>query len=174
MATELHCEFCFDALISELEGKKVTKYPDFGTERYPIFVTWKIIEYDQEVLRGCIGTFAGTELGSGLHVYSIQSVSLLTDFEKAADYLDWEVGVHGIQIEFTDKKNYTCKATFLPEVALEQEWDKEETVDNLIRKAGHRHKITADLRKSLKVIRYKSSKKQLSYTEYQSRKKTSI
>lgn len=30
------------------------------------------------------------------------SVSLLTDFELCADYLDWEVGVHGIYVEFVN------------------------------------------------------------------------
>lgn len=33
---------------------------------------------------------------------SPHSVSLLTDFELCADYLDWELGVHGIYVEFVN------------------------------------------------------------------------
>ncbi|CAG8837657.1 2245_t:CDS:2, partial [Gigaspora margarita] len=47
-------------------------------------------------------------------------VSLLTNFEDAEDYLDWEIGVHGIWIEFVDDYNRRRTATYLPEVAEEQ------------------------------------------------------
>lgn len=63
-------------------------------------------------------------------------VSLLTNFERASGYLDWEVifihvivvvilysalqiGVHGIQIEFP-LKGVLKTATYLPEVSREQ------------------------------------------------------
>ncbi|OBS72481.1 hypothetical protein A6R68_12945 [Neotoma lepida] len=48
------------------------------------------------------------------------SVSLLTNFEDVCDYLDWEVGVHGIRIEFINEKGSKRTATYLPEVAKEQ------------------------------------------------------
>ena len=53
---------------------------------------------------------------SKLHV----SVSILRHFEDGCDYLDWEVGTHGIRIEFTNEKGNKRTATYLPEVAPEQ------------------------------------------------------
>lgn len=53
---------------------------------------------------------------SKLHV----SVSLLRHFEDGADYRDWEVGVHGIRIEFYNEKGNKRTATYLPEVASNQ------------------------------------------------------
>lgn len=52
------------------------------------------------------------------------SVSILRHFEDAADYLDWEVGVHGIRIEFINEKGNKRTATYLPEVAPEQGMNK--------------------------------------------------
>lgn len=51
-----------------------------------------------------------------LHV----SVSILRHFEDGTDYTDWEVGVHGIRIEFHNEKGNKRTATYLPEVATEQ------------------------------------------------------
>lgn len=48
------------------------------------------------------------------------SVSILRHFEEGNNYLDWEVGKHGIRIEFYSEKGYKQSATYLPEVALEQ------------------------------------------------------
>ena len=76
----------------------------------PLFVTWKIGR--EKRLRGCIGTFSPIKLHNGLKEYALTSalkdtrfdpvskdelsrltcaVSLLTNFEDAKDYLDWEV-----------------------------------------------------------------------------------
>lgn len=48
------------------------------------------------------------------------SVSILRHFEDGVDYLDWEVGVHGIRIEFHNEKGNKRTATYLPSVAMEQ------------------------------------------------------
>ncbi|KAM9039601.1 AMMECR1-like protein isoform X3 [Sarcophilus harrisii] len=108
-------------------------------EKSPLFVTWKTGR--DKRLRGCIGTFSAMNLHSGLREYTLTSalkdsrfppltreelpklfcsVSLLTNFEDASDYLDWEVGVHGIRIEFINEKGVKRTATYLPEVAKEQ------------------------------------------------------
>jgi AMMECR1 domain-containing protein len=65
------------------------------------------------------------------------SVSLLRCFEEAASWEDWEIGQHGLIIEFTDPV-LSCKrtATFLPEVAGDQGWSKQQCIEALIRKAG--------------------------------------
>ncbi len=51
-----------------------------------------------------------------LHV----SVSILCHFEDAAGFLDWEIGVHGIRIEFFNERGVKKTATYLPEVPPEQ------------------------------------------------------
>ena len=63
-------------------------------------------------------------------------VSLLVNFKEITeDHFDWEVGKHGIQIFFEqDLRPY--RATFLPEIAKERDWDHLTTFNNLIRKAG--------------------------------------
>lgn len=53
---------------------------------------------------------------SKLHV----SVSILRHFEDGHNYSDWEIGIHGIRIEFLTEKGSKRTATYLPEVAPEQ------------------------------------------------------
>jgi AMMECR1 domain-containing protein len=117
---------------------------------------------------------------------------LLTDFEDAEHYLDWTVGVHGIYITFTHpfytaatnnssntplsttptgkstskvtKRNYT--ATYLPDVMPAQGWTKVEAVDSAMRKAGWDGAINDDLRRSVKLRRYQSSKTFVNWKEY--------
>lgn len=51
------------------------------------------------------------------------------------DPLDWELGTHGIRISFMHRgRRYG--ATYLPDVAKEQGWTKEETLISLMHKAG--------------------------------------
>ena len=107
--------------------------------KYPLFVTW-LKDGD---LRGCIGTFAeDQEFSDTLARYSLIAavqdtrfppineselsrlrveVSLLSTFEKIEDPLNWEVGTHGIEIEFAASKGSSkvYRGTFLPNVAPE-------------------------------------------------------
>lgn len=49
--------------------------------------------------------------------------------------MDWVLGTHGLRISFVHRgRRYG--ATYLPDVAVEQGWTKEETVESLMRKAG--------------------------------------
>ncbi|KAJ3030783.1 AMME syndrome candidate protein 1 protein, partial [Rhizophlyctis rosea] len=88
------------------------------------------------------------------------AVSLLTDFEDAKDYLDWEVGTHGIWIEFTSPSSPSRRrtATYLPDVIPEQGWSKIEAIDSALRKGGFEGRITEDVRRGVRVTRYRSSK----------------
>jgi uncharacterized protein (TIGR00296 family) len=63
-------------------------------------------------------------------------VTLLTNFSSPTrDPYDWTIGTHGIRISFTlHSRRYG--ATYLPSVAEEQEWTKDETLISLMRKAG--------------------------------------
>ncbi|XP_055344320.1 nuclear protein AMMECR1-like [Paramacrobiotus metropolitanus] len=180
------CYFCFDVLFAHLHRHDSPETPNtFTNDPYPLFVTWKAGR-DQR-LRGCIGTFTALHLHHGLREYAITSavqdsrfspitkeefpklsvsVSILTHFEPANDYMDWEVGVHGIRIEFYGEKGGKKTATYLPEVAQEQGWDHVQTVDSLMRKAGHKGLITLDIRKAIRLVRYRSEKLTIAFSEY--------
>jgi hypothetical protein len=57
------------------------------------------------------------------------------NFEPCEDAMDWVLGTHGLRISFVHRgRRYG--ATYLPDVAVEQCWTKEETVESLMRKAG--------------------------------------
>ena len=95
------------------------------------------------------------------------SVSILCHFENGADYLDWEVGKHGIRIEFaSDRGGSKRTATYLPEVATEQGWDKVETIDSLLRKGGFKGNVTPEVRRNIRLVRYQSEKVSVAYPDY--------
>lgn len=141
---------------------------------------------DNVSLRGCIGTFESQPLSSGLPSYALTSalqdtrfhpisraelpslqvaVTLLTDFEPAADAMDWELGKHGLRISFV-YRGRRYGATYLPDVAPEQGWTKEETVVSLMRKAGWEGNKARWREVELRVVRYQGKKEKLKYEEY--------
>ena len=63
------------------------------------------------------------------------AVSLLYNYEKNKKWNEWEVGKHGIIIEFQSQGHH-YQATYLPEVAEEQEWSIEEAIESLVEKSG--------------------------------------
>lgn len=77
------------------------------------------------------------------------SLTLLSNFEPCADALDWELGTHGIRISFI-YRNRRYGATYLPDVAVEQGWTKEETIESLMRKAGWSGSSTGVARRILR------------------------
>ncbi|KAF5177939.1 Ammecr1 family, partial [Thalictrum thalictroides] len=97
------------------------------------------------------------------------TVSILTHYENALNYLDWEVGKHGIIIEFTDPDyNVRRNATYLPEVAAHEGWTKLEAIDSLMRKSGFNGTITESLRKRIRLTRYQSTLYTMHYSDYAS------
>ena len=92
-------------------------------------------------------------------------VSLLVNFEKNKKWNEWEVGKHGIVIEF-DYNGDSFNGTFLPEVAKEQGWDVETTVKYLIRKAGCSSKKFDEIFNLIKLTTYESSKEEVTYEEF--------
>ncbi|KAJ2906133.1 uncharacterized protein MKZ38_002848 [Zalerion maritima] len=150
----------------------------------PLFVTWDTeTRSGAKELRGCIGTFETLPLEEGLPSYArtsafddhrfdpvsfselsslVASVTLLTNFETAASWDDWEVGKHGIKIRVSHNgRSYS--ATYLPQVAEEQEWDHEQTLSSLMRKAGFR----GDWKKvPFQTTRYQGKKVELEWKEY--------
>lgn len=120
----------------------------------------------------------------------------MTDFEDAENYLDWTVGVHGIHITFPHPSvsgvfadssgtpspssssanlsgrgsrslaRRTLNACYLPDVIPEQGWDKVEAIDSAIYKAGWTGRINEDLRRTIKLRRYQSSKCDVTWKDY--------
>jgi len=168
-------------------GRRSSQRSNTITES-PLFVTWnKCFPNTAPRLRGCIGTFESQPLATGLASYALTSalgdtrfnpvtlaelsklevsVTLLTDFETCSEPMDWELGVHGLKVSFYHHhKRYG--ATYLPDVAIEQGWTKEETLLSLMRKAGWlgRREKWRDVG-DLKVVRYQGKKESVDYEEY--------
>lgn len=80
--------------------------------------------------------------------------------------MDWVLGVHGIRIEFLTERGSKRSATYLPQVATEQGWDMNETIDSLLRKGGYRGHITPEVRRSIRLTRYQSQEIHMSYQDY--------
>ena len=97
------------------------------------------------------------------------SVSLLTNFEPAKNWKDWEIGTHGIRIEFPNERGQKRNATYLPEIASEQNWTHTQTIDSLLRKGGFKAKITNDLRDQISLTRYQSEKITRSFQDWYKR-----
>lgn len=93
------------------------------------------------------------------------AVTLLTNFEPASGPMDWTLGTHGLRISFTiHGRRYG--ATYLPDVASEQGWTKEETLVSLMRKAGWSGRKEEWRKVELNVVRYQGKKVELGYGEW--------
>jgi len=153
----------------------------------PLFVTWNTVSRGGHMnLRGCIGTFEDQDLEDGLASYAVTSamhdtrfdpveldelpsldvsVTLLTDFEDCDDVYDWTLGVHGLRISFFyHGRRYG--ATYLPDVASEQGWTKEETLVSLMRKAGWTGRKDKWREVGVKCVRYQGKRESLEYGVY--------
>ncbi|KAF2738266.1 hypothetical protein EJ04DRAFT_429327 [Polyplosphaeria fusca] len=157
----------------------------------PLFVTWNTIGRSgggggEKRLRGCIGTFEAQELDDGLRSYALTSafddtrfspirlselptlecgVTLLTNFEPIDAPLDWHIGVHGLRISFAyHGRRYG--STYLPDVAKEQGWSKEETMVSLMRKAGWNGRRDDWRKIDVSVVRYQGRQVRLGYAEW--------
>ena len=175
---KLLCVFAFDTLISNLTKKKIDSvFPaSLKSKKFPLFVTWTT--GPSKTLRGCVGTFCSANLEKfslkaafednrfkPIKLQEVQKlnvgISLLTNFEKAKNCYDWEIGKHGIEINFL--KYY--HATFLPEVAVEHKMDKETTLRDLVKKARYNGDLE-DVIDKIETTRYQSLKLFMTYDEY--------
>lgn len=122
-------------------------------EKCGAFVTYHIGKGAEKELRGCIGYMEGIfplwetvarmayaaafhdtrflpiEKGELPHISS--EITVLTPFEPCAGIEDIEIGRHGILFECSGRR-----AVFLPQVPVEQGWNKTETLEFLALKAG--------------------------------------
>ncbi|KAG0642889.1 AMMECR1 domain-containing protein [Tuber brumale] len=158
-----------------------------GIHSAPLFVTWnRFSKSGPKYLRGCIGTFEAQLLDYGLKTYALTSaledtrfnpitlkelpklecaVTILTDFEPAEGPMAWEIGTHGLRISFV-YHGRRMGATYLPDVAKEQGWTKEETLVSLMRKAGWTGKKDDWNKVQLDVVTYRGTKASVTWEEY--------
>lgn len=185
VASEEMCAYCFDVLVSHFDNKECPEYP-LQISNCPMFVTLNsIVSTNQKSLRGCIGTLSPRPLHEMSYFVMSSAfrdrrflplvcdelssleicVSLLVNYEDGLHYLDWEIGLHGIIIEFNE--NGSCySATYLPDVASEQGWTKEEAIESLARKSGYRGQLSSKILQSMKLTRYQTSKMSMTYADY--------
>ncbi|CAI2380517.1 unnamed protein product [Moneuplotes crassus] len=178
------CAYCFDNLKEIHSNGEILMYPkDLPNGEYPLFITWQL----DKILRGCIGTFKAELLSKLVPLYCYIaafkddrfppisekeiplltcSVSLLSNFENIEDPLDFEIGKHGMEVEFeVDEKKY--RSTYLPHVPFEQNWTQEHTLDKLISKAGYKDGKYEDIKdKFTKATRYQSIKFKMTHQQY--------
>lgn len=92
------------------------------------------------------------------------SVSILTDFEVIEDPYDWVLGEHGLQVHFMHRGKGRS-ATYLPDVAVEQGWNQDETIESLLRKGGFDG--TSDWRDMpIEFERYQGTKAKVTHAQY--------
>jgi uncharacterized protein (TIGR00296 family) len=186
-ATPAHARVAFAALMDKLglEHPSVAT-SDVPSATCPLFVTWHIRRRSGSHLRGCIGSLSPLALPAGVADYALVAafqdhrfppiaakevpdlevcVSLLSQYEEGADPLDWAVGTHGIIISFNGDRAREYSAVFLPEVAAEQGWDRETTLQHLVAKAGYPGSWR-DVAEAMKLVRFQSSRAEMTYAQF--------
>lgn len=182
-AERRHSLYCFGVLCAALGLCAMPSDDGLTGECVRLFVSWHLVTDGARLLRGCIGTFEPQPLAQGLRTYTIQSawhdkrfppirtaelerlectVSLLTPMETCADWLDWDLGVHGVYVRMEGG----LSATFLPEIAPAQGWTKAETIERVMRKAGWTAPITDATLRHATLLRYTSTKATATFDEY--------
>eukprot|EP01062_Namystynia_karyoxenos_P029737 TRINITY_DN22295_c0_g1_i1.p1 TRINITY_DN22295_c0_g1~~TRINITY_DN22295_c0_g1_i1.p1 ORF type:complete len:299 (+),score=69.60 TRINITY_DN22295_c0_g1_i1:161-1057(+) len=190
-ASEAMCHYCFHVLESRLRGTPSQPPPDtIPNVEAAIFVSYtKLPGSPSEELRGCKGTHALRPLHEQLRRFALCSaledtrfprislpelprlsctVSVLDRFEQIHSCYDWEVGTHGLKIEFSDPADNRVMyyGTFLPHVAGQMGWTREQTVENLVIKAGYHGPLTPALLRRIYVERFCDSNHCSPFSDY--------
>lgn len=136
--------------LQELKFKNPSN--SFLLEKCGAFVTYYKMEKGQKKLRGCIGFMAQEyplweTVARMAYAAALEDTRFYPITEDELEFITWEItiltpfvpcsldeiiiGTHGILLE-----NDNNRAVFLPQVATEQGWTKEETLNQLALKAG--------------------------------------
>ena len=92
-------------------------------------------------------------------------ISVLNNFEPISDPYDWDIETHGLTLSITaDEQLY--QSTYLPRVALEGGMTMEETLDNLVKKAGYSG-CFEDVKDNVEMTRYQSVKFGMDYYDWE-------
>ncbi|RKP17714.1 hypothetical protein ROZALSC1DRAFT_30516 [Rozella allomycis CSF55] len=138
-----HCFYCFEILSNHLNGDSPPTEPQFENAKNAFNDS----------------RFSPITMEEISHLSC--AVSILDDFEDDLKWDNWDVGIHGIKINY---KSHS--ATYLPEVAHNQGWTKYETIVSLLKKAGYYGHINDTVLDSLSLVRYKSCKHEAHYQEW--------
>lgn len=96
------------------------------------------------------------------------TVLVVTSFESALDWTDWQIGMHGIIISFEDYRGNIFSDSYLPDVPAMSGWDKEQTINCLIRKAGYNGYLDATFRKQqVTLTRFTTARVSKTYAQHQ-------
>eukprot|EP00930_Biecheleria_cincta_P008587 TRINITY_DN110076_c0_g1_i1.p1 TRINITY_DN110076_c0_g1~~TRINITY_DN110076_c0_g1_i1.p1 ORF type:complete len:367 (+),score=72.91 TRINITY_DN110076_c0_g1_i1:56-1102(+) len=144
---------------------------------------------DNLELRGCIGCLEPIHFHSGLSEYAIRSsmkdrrfppvkldevssltcrLSILHQFEPCAHAFDWQVGLHGVLLNFSDSHGRKFSATYLPEVAKEHGMSREVAIRELVAKSGYGGPCTPEILDCMEVTRYQTIVESVAFREIQS------
>jgi len=192
-AAELCC-FCFQVLRAHLESSPLPRFPADPGFKAPLFVTWlkprqgcgaNTTSTSELELRGCIGCLEPIHFDSGLTEYAIRSsmkdrrfppvkldevpsltcrISILHQFEPCAHAFDWQVGVHGVLLNFSDGQGRRFSATYLPEVAKEHGMTREVAIRELVAKSGYPGPCQ-EILDYVEVTRYQTIVESVSYQD---------
>jgi len=92
-------------------------------------------------------------------------VSILYQFELCLHADDWQVGTHGIIINF-DAHGRRYSATYLPEIPQEHGMTRDVAIRELVAKSGYPGPCGEELLARMQVTRYQTLVESLNYWEY--------
>jgi uncharacterized protein (TIGR00296 family) len=140
----------------------------------------------QPELRGCIGCLEPVLFSPGISDYALRSslqdkrfppiqldevplltckLSILYRFEPCLHLEDWQVGIHGIIINF-DVHGRRYSATYLPEIPREYGMTHDVAIRELVAKSGYPHPCEEELLACIHVTRYQTLVEGLTYWDY--------
>jgi len=189
------CHFCFQVLLAHLRSRSPPPFPASADPFFkaPLFVTWMVKRRNEQngtwdlALRGCIGCLEPIGFCPGLSEYALRSsiqdarfppvkldevplltckLSTLYQFETCAHIYDWQIGVHGLLIKFTDMHGRQYSATYLPEVAREQGMSHALAIKELVTKSGYTGPLEQGILERIQVTRYRTLVESVAYNEF--------
>ena len=187
--------YCWQVLLNHFNKEHSITVPVLSQQyiAYPVYITIQDISNNIPKLRGCIGTFEKNEnknIFEHLKMYTLKtiledtrfsedekikeneienlelSISLLGDDIKMDSEKDWEIGVHGIKFNYNQ-----YISIYLPEVAVEQNWTKQETIESLIQKSGFFGEYNKE---KMNLLKYETAKHKLKYAEFLNEEKSKM
>jgi len=196
-ATAELCCFCFQVLSAHLQSQPPPQFPLTADPSFqaPFFVTWlkrrrggAVAEVRDLELRGCIGCLEPIAFRPGLSDYALRSslqdrrfppvrleevpsltcrLSILHQFEACTHIHDWQIGTHGVWINFVDARGRSYSATYLPEVAREHSMTREVAIRELVIKSGYVGPCDQELLAGIEVTRYQTLVESVAHEDFQ-------
>ena len=74
--------------------------------------------------------------------------------------------MHGIRVSYQDENRTSYDATYLPEVMVEQQWNKIQAVSSALHKGGFKKKVTEEVLNNVTLTRYRSAHREMTYDQY--------